>query len=204
MPRMAKYDREIALGRAVTLFWQRGYTGASMKQIERALDMRPGSLYAAFGSKDGLFSEALDLYLRNMLAEMEDHLGRYPSVTDGLKSYLRLLASNYADGREPPAKACMLVKTLLELNDAQTPLQAKINDIFALIEARLAAVLEDACRRGETREDLDCRRMARLIQAQIMGLRSFAQREVPPQQIAMLAEDMVSFLDAQWRRSEEG
>lgn len=204
MPRMAKYDRDIALGRAVTLFWQRGYTAASMKQIEHALDMRPGSLYAAFGSKDGLFSEALDLYLRNMLEEMEAHLGRYASVTDGLKSYLRLLASRYAGGSAPPARACMLVKTLLELNDAQTPLQAKINDMFALIEDTFAAVLEHARRRGEVREDLDCPRMARLIQAQIMGLRSFAQREVPPEQIAMLAEDMVSFLDAQWRRSEEG
>ncbi|MFO7704668.1 MAG: TetR family transcriptional regulator [Halopseudomonas sp.] len=200
---MAKYDRDIALARAVTLFWQRGYTAASMKQIEHALDMRPGSLYAAFGSKDGLFSEALDLYLRNMLQEMEDHLAQYPSVTHGLKSYLRLLASSYADGREPPARACMLVKTLLELNDAQTPLQAKINDIFLLIEGRFAAVLEEAWRRGEVREDLDCPRVARLIQAQIMGLRSFAQREVPPEQIAMLAEDMVSFLDAQWRRAEE-
>lgn len=81
---------------------------------------------------------------------------------------------------------------------------ATTNDIFALIEDKFAAALEDACRRGETREDLDCQRMARLIQAPIMGLRSFAQREVLPEQIAMLAEHMVSFLDAQWRRSEEG
>ncbi|MDC9612019.1 TetR/AcrR family transcriptional regulator, partial [Pseudoalteromonas sp. GABNS16H] len=38
----------------MNLFWERGYAGASMKQIEQALDMRPGSIYATFGSKDGL------------------------------------------------------------------------------------------------------------------------------------------------------
>jgi AcrR family transcriptional regulator len=199
MPRLAKYDREVALKRAVTLFWERGYTAASMKQIENALDMRPGSLYAAFGSKDGLFSEALDLYLRSMLEEMSAHIAAYALITDGLKSYLRKLASSYADDAKPPARACMLVKTLLELNDAQTPLQTQITDIFAVIETRFAEVLEEARSRGETREDLDCPRVARLIQAQIMGLRSFAQREVPPEHMAMLAEDMVAFLEAQWR-----
>ncbi|MBC7184501.1 MAG: helix-turn-helix transcriptional regulator, partial [Marinobacter sp.] len=59
MARHARYDRKTALGKAVGLFWEKGYHGSSMKQIEQALDMRPGSIYATFGSKDGLFSEAL-------------------------------------------------------------------------------------------------------------------------------------------------
>ena len=59
MARHARYDRKTALEKAVGLFWEKGYHGSSMKQIEQALDMRPGSIYATFGSKDGLFSEAL-------------------------------------------------------------------------------------------------------------------------------------------------
>ncbi|MEP5174815.1 TetR/AcrR family transcriptional regulator, partial [Marinobacter alexandrii] len=62
MARHARYDRQTALAKAVALFWERGYHGSSMKQIEQALDMRPGSIYATFGSKDGLFSEALAAY----------------------------------------------------------------------------------------------------------------------------------------------
>lgn len=170
-----------------------------MKQIEQALDMRPGSLYAAFGSKDGLFSEALDLYLGAMLQEMDEHLALYPSITEGLRSYLRKLATSSSGDSSPPARACMLVKTLLELNDAHTPLQARINSIFCLIENKFAAVLAEAQRNGEVSETLDCARMARLLQTQIMGLRSFAQREVPPEHVQMLADDMVSMLDFQWQ-----
>ena len=59
MARHARYDRKTALEKAVGLFWEKGYHGSSMKQIEQALDIRQGSLYAPFGSKDGLFSEAL-------------------------------------------------------------------------------------------------------------------------------------------------
>lgn len=202
MPRMVKYDRDTALQQAVTLFWRQGYSGASMKQIEQALDMRPGSLYAAFGSKDGLFSEALDRYLGAMSQEMDEHLALYPSITEGLKSYLRQLAASASSDSSPPARACMLVKTLLELNDARTPLQTKINGIFWLIESKFAEVLEDAKRRGEVSEHLDCGRMARLLQTQIMGLRSFAQRDVPPEHVTMLAEDLVAMLDSQWQKQQ--
>ncbi|MGK0419089.1 MAG: AcrR family transcriptional regulator [Halopseudomonas sp.] len=199
---MAKYDRDTALQQAVILFWRKGYSGASMKQIEQALDMRPGSLYAAFGSKDGLFSEAMDLYMAAMFQEMDEHLAQYTSITEGLRSYLRQLATSASGDSTPPARACMLVKTLLELNDGETPLQTKINSIFCLIESKFAAVLADAKRRGEVSETLDCGRMARLLQTQVMGLRSFAQREVPPEHVQMLAEDMVSMLDIQWHKGK--
>ena len=198
MPRMTKYDRQVALERAVALFWARGYTAASMKQIENSLDMRPASLYAAFGSKDGLFAEALELYLQTMFSELDEHLAGYSSVIEGLEEFMRAVGSTPADAH-PPAKACMLVKTLLELNDAQKPAQAQINDIFARIEARFAAIIDQARLRGETRPDLDCSRMARLFQAQMMGLRSFAQREVPPEHVQALADDVVDFLRSRWR-----
>lgn len=201
MPRMTKYDRHVALERAVALFWARGYTAASMKQIENALDMRPGSLYAAFGSKEGLFAEALELYLQKMFLELDEHLGDYSSVIEGLEDFVRVVGSSPAD-TQPPARACMLVKTLLEVNDAQTPAQAQINDIFARIEARFASIIEEAYLRGETRPDLDCGRMARLFQAQMMGLRSFAQRQVPPEHVQALAEDVMDLLRSKWRRPD--
>ena len=62
MPRKAAFDRHAALERAMTLFWTRGYAGTSLKDVEAALDMRPGSIYAAFGSKENLFRSALTLY----------------------------------------------------------------------------------------------------------------------------------------------
>lgn len=204
MPRMTKYDRQVALERAMTLFWARGYTAASMKLIENALDMRPGSLYAAFGSKDGLFAEALELYLRNMFSELDDHLAEYSSIIEGLEEFVLKVGSSPDEDSQAPAKACMLVKTLLELNDAQTPAQSQINDIFARIEARFAAIIEEARSRGETRPDLDCGRMARLFQAQMMGLRSFAQRQVPPEHVQALAEDVMEFLRSKWRRPAKG
>lgn len=195
MPRPAKYDRTVALERAVALFWERGYFATSMKQIEEALDMRPGSLYSTFGSKDGLFQEALDVYAARTADELSRHLSAYTSTVEGLKDYLRKLALSYSAGSTAPARACMIVKTLLEVSSQQSALQEQVNATLESIERRFAGTFEDARSRGEISPESDCRRLARLLQSQIMGLRSFAQREVPAEQVQELAEDMADSLD---------
>ena len=50
-----KYDHDEIIEKATTLFWQRGFQAAGMRDIQQALDMRPGSIYARFQSKEGLF-----------------------------------------------------------------------------------------------------------------------------------------------------
>ena len=64
MPRATLHNRQDSLERALHLFWQKGFHATSLKDLERTLDMRPGSIYAAFGSKDALFQEALERYAR--------------------------------------------------------------------------------------------------------------------------------------------
>ena len=46
------------------LFWSRGYDSTSMADLRAGLGITQASLYAAFGSKEELFREAVDLYRR--------------------------------------------------------------------------------------------------------------------------------------------
>lgn len=195
MPRTAKYDRQAALDRAVSLFWERGYFATSMKQIEQALDMRPGSLYATFGNKHGLFQEALEVYAGRMAKELDSHLRQYSSLLTGFKDYLRTLALSCTVDSRTPARACMIVKTLLELNSQETALQQQVNDILESIEKKFATILEEARHQGEIRPEVDCQRLARLLQAQVIGLRSFAQRQTEAKHVEQLADDMADVLD---------
>ncbi|MEO0920274.1 MAG: helix-turn-helix domain-containing protein [Pseudomonadota bacterium] len=58
MARKEKYDSDETLSRATSLFWMQGYHATSMKDLETALDLGPGSIYARFGSKAGVFEAA--------------------------------------------------------------------------------------------------------------------------------------------------
>ncbi|MGQ7846422.1 TetR/AcrR family transcriptional regulator [Granulosicoccus sp. 3-233] len=195
MARTARFDRQVALDNAVELFWTRGYYASSMKQIEGALDMRPGSLYATFGNKSGLFAEALQAYAARSGGDLQQMMGGSQSPIEGLKGYLRSFARPCHKGAGVPSKACMLVKTLLELNDEDADLRTQVEALLATVEQGLCRILEKGKDAGELRADVDCARLARLLQTQIIGLRAFAARNVPDEQIEALADDMISLLD---------
>jgi AcrR family transcriptional regulator len=62
--RPREFDREKGLAKAMRLFWSLGYDATSMADLRAALGITQASLYAAFGSKEQLFREAVDLYRR--------------------------------------------------------------------------------------------------------------------------------------------
>ena len=78
MPRKPEYDRDDLIARARDIFWRQGWAGTSLKDLERELKLKPGSFYAAFGSKDALYGLALERYAQEGVARLKalaDRLG---------------------------------------------------------------------------------------------------------------------------------
>ena len=188
MSRTTLYNRQEALDRAVKLFWHKGFHATSLKDIEQALDMRPGSIYAAFGNKDGLFQEALDHYAKASLTELERILAHHQSPLSGLAAFIRQLGG--IRDKDLPSRACMLVKSLLELGAREQAALQKVEKLLAGMESRFAECFVEAQRLGELGAELDPLRLARRLQAEVMGLRAFAQRDVDSAAVRALAEDM--------------
>ena len=60
--RPRSFCTDTALDRAMTVFWRRGYEGASLAELTDAMGINSPSLYAAFGNKEGLFRAVLERY----------------------------------------------------------------------------------------------------------------------------------------------
>ena len=58
--RPREFDRGAALEAAMLLFWRKGFAMTSMNDLCEVMGIRSPSLYAAFGSKEGLYLEALE------------------------------------------------------------------------------------------------------------------------------------------------
>ncbi|MGP2436762.1 TetR/AcrR family transcriptional regulator [Streptomyces sp. JW3] len=56
------FDAEAALERAMRVFWEQGYEGASLTDLTGAMGITRTSMYAAFGNKEDLFRKALERY----------------------------------------------------------------------------------------------------------------------------------------------
>lgn len=198
MPRQRLYDREQSLDKAVNLFWQQGFHATSLKDLEQALDMRPGSIYAAFGSKQALFEAALDRYAALGLEDLEKQRARYASPIDGLAAYVRALGAL----REPavPSRACLLVKSLLELGDRASLAGNKADHWLAAMEQQFVEAFRTAQARGELGPEQDPTRLGRRLQAEVMGLRSYAQRAVASSAVQQLADDIADSIVAYRRQ----
>lgn len=68
------FDRERVIGIALDLFWRQGFEGTSIHQLTLAMGIAPPSLYAAFGSKEDLYREAVELYLSRYTSFMNHFL----------------------------------------------------------------------------------------------------------------------------------
>src|SRR4051795_13399894 len=62
------FDPEKALDRALRVFWAKGYEGASLPDLTKAMGINRPSMYAAFGNKEALFRKALDRYVEGPAA----------------------------------------------------------------------------------------------------------------------------------------
>jgi len=194
MPRKAAFDRQAALERAMTLFWTRGYANTSLKDIEAALDMRPGSIYAAFGSKEKLFRSALELYAERSRTALHEALSEAASPLEGLATHVRRLGrAMQAPG---PAKACMLMKTLLEAPDEEGVLRGAAEDMMRQAEAAFRDAFQAAKDAGQIPADKDPARLASRLQSEIIGLRAYAQRSDASGRIESLSEDIARDLEA--------
>lgn len=189
MPRKPSYDRDDLIERALVLFWRQGWAGTSMKDLEAALGLRPGSFYAAFGSKDALYTLALDRYAADGAARLDALSESLPPI-EALKAHVRSVAFDAAGA----GRACMLAKTLLELGPRGSPLAERASDHLARAEARFAGLFDAARDGGGLDPRQDPARLARRFQSDLLGLRVSAER--PGMDACALADEIAEGLDA--------
>src|SRR5436309_4564013 len=101
------FDRAAALRQAMEAFWEHGYEGTSIGDLTARMGIRPPSLYAAFGSKEELFREAVALY-EGMEGEPALQLLRdAPTAIAGIEAMLRANVRSYTMAGQPTG--CMIV-----------------------------------------------------------------------------------------------
>ncbi|WP_020576386.1 TetR/AcrR family transcriptional regulator [Actinopolymorpha alba] len=105
--RPRSFDRETVLRVAMELFWEHGYEATSVSDLTAAMRISAPSLYAAFGSKEELFREAVGLY--NRAADVSDQgaLEEHATAREAIEAWLRGHADFYVDPSTP--RGCMVV-----------------------------------------------------------------------------------------------
>jgi AcrR family transcriptional regulator len=181
------FDTEKALERALQVFWQKGYEGASLADLTAAMRINRPSLYAAFGNKEALFRRALDRYGATRAAFQREAL-KAPRARDAVELILRGTVDFLADKRHP--KGCMITQGALACGQEADPIRRELIARRGAAEAEFRERLERAAAKGDLPPGLQpaafAKYLATLLQGMAVQAAGGASRE-ELQQVADLA-----------------
>jgi AcrR family transcriptional regulator len=156
--RPRSFDRAAALRRAMMVFWTRGYDGASLPELTSAMGIHSPSLYAAFGSKEALFREALDLYGESEGSGLWDAISVAPSAREAVAELLRSSAVAFTRPQRPAG--CMIALGELQATGANAEVRRDLRRRRERGITILRRRLERAVRDGELAARTDCEAVA--------------------------------------------
>lgn len=172
MGRTRTFDVGSALDAALETFWQYGFDATSMQALCHAMDLRPGSVYAAFGSKRDLFVAALRSYAATVSAEATERINVAPSGVAGLRDYFGHLVDAMVDGRR--RWGCLITNSLVELAERDPELAGMVQQHLANLRTSFAGALARARAAGELRPGVGPE-SADLLVAVVQGMNVLAK-----------------------------
>lgn len=174
MGRPRQFDRNAALTTAMHLFWEHGYEATSLSRLKTALGISAPSFYAAFGSKEALFQEAVRCYLstHGTVTDCLWDTGMAPRLA--IETALRRSAAMQAGSGHPTG--CMVVLGVVGTGcDADATLTAALDASRARTGAGMLACVERGIAQGELRPDTEPRALATVFESFLLGLTTLAR-----------------------------
>ena len=147
--RPRSFDREDALRRAMEVFWALGYEGATLTGLQEAMGgITAPSFYAAFGSKEDLFREAVELYSKTLGVPMMKALAEEPTARASLEALLQAAVEAFCRPGKP--RGCLLVLGAIN----SMPANKSVRDHLRGLRARRQKVIQERLQRGVAEGEL--------------------------------------------------
>lgn len=193
MARTKEFDPDIALQRALELFWERGYEGTSMADLVAHLGVARASLYATFGGKRDLYLRALERYAQLMDPRVVEALSRPGPVLPAVRALVRSFAEESAD--DQGGRGCMVVNTAVELGPRDPAAARLVEASWSHLEAVLTSALTRARIQGELPESREPRALARMLLVLMQGMRVLGRAPGGAARLRDAAGQALSLLD---------
>ncbi|WP_052668575.1 TetR/AcrR family transcriptional regulator [Nitriliruptor alkaliphilus] len=162
------FDRDAALAIAMEHFWERGYEGTSISDLTTAMAITPTSLYAAFGSKEALFREAVARYNAADTSPTDRALAADTHVRDAIRAVLRDNADAYVDPATP--RGCMVVLAGTNLTTDNARIGRHLTELRHADEDKLRQRIQRAADEGQLSPAADVDALAAYVLTVLQGL----------------------------------
>ncbi|MEM9711126.1 MAG: TetR/AcrR family transcriptional regulator [Actinomycetota bacterium] len=193
MAGVKRYDRIELLDRAIELFRRQGFHGTSTAELVAELGVNRKSMYAEFGSKEGLFEAALERYGAHHLTNV---LGPIEAPDAGLDA-IRLAFDGYATASDGWAqgRGCLLCNTAVERGALGPGPRRHVAAYLERLTRAFRHALTNAAADGELSDDVDLDELAAFFMTALIGVAACIRAEAPPAQVRAACTVATGVLD---------
>ena len=165
--RPREFNQDEALDKAMRVFWERGYEGASLAELIDTLGISKPSLYAAFGNKEELFRKALARYSQCEVAYVGEAM-LAPTARQTVDEFLTKSVDFLADSSHP--KGCMIVQGALSCGENAAQIHQELKRHRSGYEEMLSRRFVQAKNEGELPSETNAAALAKYIATVHQGM----------------------------------
>lgn len=162
-----QFDPEIALERAMEVFWKRGYEAASLSELLQNMGIGKKSLYDTFGNKRSLFVKALEHYAQTVIKSLRQQLSAPGSPLANLKGTLRELQRIHG---MPNSNGCMFGTNIADFGNDDEEMARILRSYLKQLEDAFYDVIHRAQAAGELEKSTNPRDLARMLLCTQQGM----------------------------------
>lgn len=191
MGRQRTWDEPELLRVAGAIFRRKGFTRTTVRDIEEATSLHPGSLYKAYGNKDGLFAAAVAAYNEQVVSErIRVHLNDTEPPLEGIRSFL----TSTVDTAEKPNLGCLLTSSATDAHELEEPCRRGVVAGLELVEQGFLAALQRAHAAGDIAASVAPDDLAAQLLVLNQGLLVLVKVGMPPGKLALVIDNALGAL----------
>jgi AcrR family transcriptional regulator len=177
-----QFDPDVAVADAQRVFWTYGYPETSLDRLTAATGLSKGSLYGTFGSKDGLFLRALELYAQTWGERYDQALARHAGdPARAVDAFFGVVLDRLADPAYPDG--CLLCQSITDSAALEEDGRRLAHELLAKQDARLRKVLSTTGLPGKAAAEL-----ARFVMTMQQGIVVMHYAGMPIRQLRATAK----------------
>ncbi|BBX37176.1 TetR family transcriptional regulator [Mycolicibacterium mageritense] len=173
------------------VFWEHGYESTSMSDLVSATGLASARLYAAYGSKEALFREAIERYEQQEGGFADRALAEEPTARRAIERILREAVDVYT---QRGARGCMVVSSATNCSPANDAVRQWLAEHRRKRTDSLVERLRIAVAAGELREGTDAQALGDTYAVMLHGISVQARDGVPRERLLALIEPAMTLL----------
>jgi TetR/AcrR family transcriptional repressor of nem operon len=168
MTRGLEFDYDQAIDKATRVFWRKGYSGASLRDLLKAIGIGEGSFYNTLKSKKQLYLECLKHYNETVVRRRAEALFSPSSAKEGVRGLFKTVLDDLDDPRTP--RVCLVAGSVSSDVLAERDLQKFIQTGMAAFVGAFSDRLKSAKDAGELPSQFEVEVVANIIATYLQGL----------------------------------